>query len=183
MHKFFLAACALAVVLVGPVGVAAPQTPPDCPCNAGPIPIRTMGDLVRRNRAELEALFRSAEVGPVPSGFVPARAIFNPGSRLTVPASRVIHVLWQGKIFQDDGIMVNRVFGIRAIHARIYQGVSWLDGQPAIILDYCGTSRLFPNVHDEVRQVSPGLYLGLTYTRRDYNPEPAVFFALDARPR
>ena len=168
-------------LLLGPAGVAVPQGPPDCPCSAGPRPIQGMDDLVRMNRAELESLFRSAPMGPTPSGFVPARAIINPGSRLTVPASRVTRVLWQGKIFQDDGIMVNRVFGIRAIHARIYTGVSWLDGQPALVLDYYGTSRLFPNVHDEVRQVAPGLYLGLTYTRRDNNPEPAVFFALDAR--
>jgi hypothetical protein len=144
-------------------------------------PVRSLKELVRMNQYELEALYRAADPGPTPAGATRGRAIFKPGSRLTVTASRVIHVLWQGKVFKDDGMMVNRVFGLRAVHARVYPGVSWLDGRPSTIMDYCGTSKLFPTVRDEVREVAPGLYLGLTYIRRDAGPELAMFFALDAR--
>lgn len=149
---------------------------------AGSVPARGMDDLVRMNRPDLESLYRGAEIGTAPTGYARGRAIMNPGSRLTVPASRVTHVLWQGKVFKDDSTMVNRVFGLRAVHARVYIGESWLDGQPSLILDYRGTSRLFADVRDEVRELSPGLYLGLTYRRRDAGPELATFFALDTRP-
>ncbi len=44
----------------------------------------------------------------------------------------------------------------------MYVGESLLDGQPALILDY-SKSRLWPDVRDEEREVSPGLYLGIMY--------------------
>lgn len=183
MRTPVLAVGLLSVWLVHQPTAAAPVEPPGGSCCPSPCPVKGMNDLVRMSRPELESLYRQAQAGPVPAGFVRGRAIFKPGSRLTVPASRVTRVLWQGKVFQGDGMMVNRVFGLRAVHARVYPGTSWLDGQPAIILDYCGTSRLFPNVRDEVREVCPGLYVGLTYLRRDGGPELAMFFALDARDR
>ena len=145
------------------------------------VAIRGMDDLVRMDRPTLEALYRGAEVGNAPAGFARGKAIYNPGSRLTVPASRAVHVLWQGKFFEGDG-MVNRVFGVRAVHARVYVGESWLDGAPTLVLDYCGTSRLFSNVRDEIREVCPGLYLGIMYVRHDdTGPQLATFFALDTR--
>ncbi|MDB5307614.1 MAG: hypothetical protein JWO38_1816 [Gemmataceae bacterium] len=154
--------------------------PVPVPCPA-PCQVRGIDELVRMTRCELETLYRQADPGTPPAGVTRGRAIFNPGSPVTVPAARVTRVLWQGKVFKDDGMMVNRVFGMRAIHARIYSGESWLDGRPALILDYCGASKLFPNVRDEVREVAPGLYVGLTYLRRDGPPKLAMFFALDAR--
>jgi hypothetical protein len=174
----------LVVVLALPVvtsGVASAGEPLPA---AAPVvfssPLR-MNDLVRMNRCELEALYRQAEVGCPPCGVTRGRAIFNPGSRLTVPASRVTRVLWQGKVFKDDGMMVNRVLGVRAVQARVYPGQSWLDGNPSLVLDYKGASRLFPNVRDEIREVSPGLYLGIMYVVRDAGPELATYFALEAR--
>ena len=138
--------------------------------------------LVRMSRCELESLYRAAPVGPVPSGFAPAKAIFDPGTRKTVPLARATHVLWKGKEFPDPGTMINRlVCGIRAVKANVFVGESWLDGQPTLVFDYCGASKLFGNVRDEVREVAPGLYLGLTYIRKSDGPKLAVFFALDAR--
>lgn len=138
--------------------------------------------LVRMSRCELEALYRAAPVGPVPTGFAPAKAIFDPGSHKTVPLSRMVHVLWKGKEFPDSGTMINRLaFGIRAVKANVFVGESWLDGQPTLVFDYCGASKLFGNVRDEVREVCPGLYLGLTYVRKPDGPKLAVFFCLDAR--
>ncbi|HEX4612701.1 MAG TPA: hypothetical protein VH092_31185 [Urbifossiella sp.] len=161
-----------AVVAAGLVAAAAP---PDC------CPGYTLDDLVRMDRAQLEAIYRAAEIGHTPAGVTRGRAIMNPGGRLTVPASRVTRVLWQGKVFTDDGMMVNRVLGLRAVHARVYAGESWLDGRPAVVMDYAGTSRLFPDVRDEVREVSPGVWLGVMYVRKPAGPEQAMFFALAAR--
>jgi len=99
-----------------------------------------------------------------------------------VPASRAIHVLWKGKVFRDDGTMINRTFAGRAVTARVFVGESWLDGRPALVLDYSDTSKLFRDVRDEQREVCPGLYLGLTYLRKCPGPELVVFYAVDSRP-
>ena len=147
----------------------------------GCCPGYTLDQLVRMDRCQLEALYRAAEMGRTPDGVTNGRAIRNPGSRLTVPTSRVVRVLWQGKVFTDDGMMVNRVLGMRAVHARVYVGESWLDGRPSVVMDYAGTSRLFPDVRDEVREVSPGVWLGVMYTRKPAGPEQTMFFALQAR--
>lgn len=138
---------------------------------------RTMQELVRMPAADLHALYRAAPAASVPSGFVPGRAIKNPGSRTTVANARATRLIWQGKIFRDDGTMINRFFGAgRAIPADVFVGESWVDGQPALIFDY-SRSKLWPTVRDEVREVSPGLYLGIMYK----GGEQKMFFALDAR--
>jgi hypothetical protein len=173
----YAAGIVLPLLVPGWIAAGDPTAPAAC------CPVRGMDDLVRMSRCDLEALYRQAEMRPLPVGFARGRAIYNPGSRVTVPASRLTHVLWQGKVIQDDGMMVNRVFGLKAVHARVYTGVSWLDGRPSLVMDYCGTSKLFPNVRDEVREVCPGLYLGLTHLRRDTGPELAMFFTLSTNPR
>jgi hypothetical protein len=78
--------------------------------------------------------------------------------------------------------MINRgPLGLEAVRAGVYVGESWLDGRPALVMDYCGLSRLFPDVRDELREVAPGLFLGLTYRRDCPGPRLVTFFALDAR--
>jgi hypothetical protein len=140
---------------------------------------QTMDQLVRMSSAELHALFAAAPAAPAPGGFVPGRAIKNPGSRNTVANSRRTGLVWKGKIFRDDGTMINRFGPVKAIPADVYEGTSWYDGRPALVLDY-SRSRLWPTVRDEVREVAPGLYLGIMY--RDGAPtNPPMFFALDAR--
>jgi hypothetical protein len=141
---------------------------------------QTMNELVRMSQADLTALYLAAPPAPVPSGFVPGRAIKNPGSRRTAANARTTRLVWQGKIFRDDGTMVNRFFGVgKAIPAEVYVGESLLDGRPSLILDY-SKSRAWPTVRDEVREVSPGLYLGIMY-KGGAMMNPPMFFALDAR--
>jgi hypothetical protein len=148
-----------------------------------PVPVRGMDDLVRMDRGTLEGLYRGGTLAPVPAGFVPGRAIYNPGSRTTVTRAKVTGMLWKGKVFTEDGIMVNRLAGdLEAVRARVFFGESWLDGHPSLIFDYAGMSKQFGDVRDEVREIAPGLYLGLTYVRKCPAPELSVFFALDARP-
>ncbi len=98
--------------------------------------------------------------------------------------SRLIGVLWKGKVIRPDGVMINRgPLGLKAVKARIFVGDSWLDGRPTLVMDYCGMSRLFADVRDELREVAPGLYLGLTYRRDCPSPRLAMFFVLDTRCR
>jgi hypothetical protein len=146
-----------------------------------PVPVGGMKELVRMDRCQLDALYRQSDVGCPPSGVLRGRAIINAGSPITVPASRVIHVLWQGKVVRGDD-MVNRVFGgLRAVHARVYIGESWVDGKPALVMDYAGASRLFGEYRDEVREVSPGVWLGVTHKRTPTGPEFKTYFSLEPK--
>jgi hypothetical protein len=139
----------------------------------------SLDGLVRSDRATLEALYSNGAVTTPPPGFAPGKAIPEPGSRKTVRKSRTIGILWKGKVF-SEGQMINRLAGGReAVTASVYVGESWLDGKPSLILDYAGHKR-FGDVRDEMREVSPGVYVGLTYVRKCPEPKLAMFFALDA---
>lgn len=146
-------------------------------------PVPSLDQLVRMTRCELEALYRAAPVGAEPCGFLPGVAIFDPGTNKAVRKARFTHAVWKGKEFPGDGTMVNHtVAGVRAVTARVFVGESWFDGEPTLVLDYCGTSKVFGHVRDEMREIAPGVWVGLTYLRKpDGPPELSNYFALDGR--
>ncbi len=145
--------------------------------------ITSLGDLARLTPAQLDALYRASTPGPMPSGKVRGRALIAPGSTFAGPLSAGSRLAWQGKVFNNaDGSAVNRFFGVRAIRGRTYAGSSWLDGRPSLILDYAGTSRLYAANRDEIRQVAPGLYLGLMYARTSPSPTFKMYFAFQSNP-
>jgi hypothetical protein len=170
-----------ALLLCG-VAVSAPAAGADEACLAPAAP-RTLEGLTRLSWLELEALYRGAEAGAVPTGYAHGRAVYCPDRRLAGVRSALTRALWHGKIFNcaGDGL-VNQWSGLRAIRAEVYYGPSWLDGRPAIVMDYCRTSRVWANVRDEVREVAPGLYLGRMYRRKPCGPEFQMFFALQICP-
>jgi hypothetical protein len=134
-------------------------------------------DLVRAPRAELEARFAAGTPTAPPVGFAHGRPVKNPGTRRAPLNAALTRPVWQGKIFREDGTMINRVFGAgRAIPADVYVTESRTDGAPAVVFDY-SRSKLWPNVRDEVREIEPGLFLGIMYK----NGQEKMFFALDAR--
>ena len=146
-----------------------------------PAPVATLEDLARLSAPQLEALYRQSPPGPVPPGKVRGLALY-PDARFPLAKSKAARVAWQGKVFSPEtGTAVNRFFGLRAIKGKVYAGSSWLDGAPAMILDYEGTSRIYGNYRDEIRQVAPGLYLGLMYDRTTSPPGFKMYFAFDSR--
>ena len=74
------------------------------------------------------------------------------------------------------GYLLNKVgpFGLHLVKAKVYVAPSWFDGQPAIILDYSKTSLIAHRVRDEIREVSPGLYLGIVF----YGTDKTINFVL-----
>ena len=71
-------------------------------------------------------------------------------------------------MFNDDNNeLVNLIspLCLRAIKAKVYEDDSWIDGQRCITIDYSKTSLIARWVHDEIREVAPGLFLGLVYVR------------------
>jgi hypothetical protein len=130
--------------------------------------------------AELEALYRGAGPGEVPVGFVRGRTLYHPCTPLAHARTKVANRLWKGKHFcPDDATLINQWPGFRAIRADVYPGESWLDGQPAHILDYADKSFIWRDVRDEMRQVGPGLYVGAMYVRDCPTPRLKTLFVLE----
>jgi hypothetical protein len=141
--------------------------------------------LVRMNQQELLSLYHQAGAGQKPRGFVRGRLIWQPGCALTVLVAHFFELIWQGKWFSDEGgIVVNRVLHHNRFPARAVYGASWFDGKPAIIIDYEGTTShlCVAKLRDEMREVAPGLYLGLAYSRGSFKAGPRWFFTLEALP-
>jgi hypothetical protein len=116
---------------------------------------------------ELDRLFRASPPGTVPEGPVVGALMALPGTPLARPIAQLVRALaWQGKVFEPHrGELVNSIllFRIKAVRARVHQGPSRLDGRPCIVLDYSKTSLVAPMVRDELREIEPGLWLGLAY--------------------
>jgi hypothetical protein len=127
----------------------------------------TLDDLTTMSQAELDDLFRRSSVGDIPDGDAIGTAIVAPGTEATGPTMILARWLaWQGKVFnRARGDLSNKVgpIGLHLIRARVYKAPSWFDGQTAVILDYSKTSLLARRVRDEIREVSPGTYLGIVY--------------------
>jgi hypothetical protein len=139
----------------------------------------TLDQLQRMSAAEIEAVYCQGVATAIPAGRVRGTALLSPGTRRGRAFSRGARLVWQGKVIEaDETSAVNRFFGMRLVRGQIYQGPSWLDGQPSLVLDYSQTSRVYANNRDEIRQVAPGLYLGLMYDRTTSPPGLVMYFAL-----
>ena len=127
--------------------------------------------LLAMSQGQLDDLFRGSPAGDIPNGSANGTAIIAPGTRYSALIAEVInHFGWQGKVFDAaNGFLRNRIlaFGVEAIIAKVYQGPSWLDGKPCIVLDYSQTSLVAERVRDEIRLISPGFYLGKVYWGKD----------------
>jgi hypothetical protein len=127
-------------------------------------------DLLDMPEEELEKLFRRSPPGEIPDGEADGTVLAAPGTRLTDPAAKLLHlVAWKGKVFdREKGELRNEVgpFGFKAVRALVYKDESWLDGKEAIILDYSKTSLVAQWIRDEIREVAPRLYLGLVFWER-----------------
>jgi hypothetical protein len=123
--------------------------------------------LLDMNQEQLDELFRNSPAGPIPKGEGDGTVIIATGTQLTEVAARFLRFFaWQGKVFNPErGDLRNEItpFGIQAIIAKVYKAPSWLDGKECIVLDYSDTSIVAQWVRDEIREVAPGLYLGIVY--------------------
>lgn len=127
----------------------------------------TSADLLKLSSDELNKLFSAGTVGPLPNGEAQGTAILSPGTTFTHEIASIVNIFaWQGKTFDaSHGTLTNRIsaFGVNAIVAQVYVGPSLFDGRDCIVLDYSKTSLLAKHVRDEIREISPRLYLGLVY--------------------
>ncbi|MGF1477122.1 MAG: hypothetical protein ACFB6S_16375 [Geminicoccaceae bacterium] len=123
--------------------------------------------LLSMSQEELDELFKSVPAGEIPNGEAEGTAIVAPGTTYSSTVAKFINgFAWQGKVFdRDKGVLRNKIlpFGLNAILAKVYKDKSWLDGKECIVLDYSDTSLLAQWIRDEIREISPGVYLGKVY--------------------
>jgi hypothetical protein len=154
--------------------------------------------LAARNVAELGALYAAAArptqvdtLAGNPRGRMLAVRTLDEGA----PAGAIRSLAsaaffpWGGKSFAGAGASgtgVNRVhlLGRHALfpfHTRLAPSV--VDGAPCVMLDYDlpDNPLLIRKIHDEVREVTPGLWLGPAMWKGDGAPALVLWFALDTR--
>jgi hypothetical protein len=163
--------------------------------------IHTLDTLAARSVDELDALYRAAAVsstlhaadGQLIGRMLAVRGL--PGA-LARPlrqwaASRSF--MWEGKTFQASsdtrGVGHNRVNIPGALgRQNLFPfdtafGPSAIDGRPTLILDYDldVNPSYIRKIHDEVREVSPGLFLGPAMWKSARGKALVLWFALDSR--
>jgi len=134
---------------------------------------------------ELRALYCAAKPGPIPEGCTDGRAFRHAGTCLAESSTKMTGLLWHGKEFDSCTCSLkNRwCLGITAVEAKVCYGESWLDGCPAIVMDYRGVSPVvWRHVRDELRQIGPCLYLGAMFQEKHGCPKFKMFFALEVPP-
>ena len=138
----------------------------------------TATDLLAMSQKQLDDLFTSSPAGEIPNGEAEGTAIIAPGTSFGPEIASLINIFgWQGKTFDGaHGTLRNRIlaFGLNAIVAQVYKTPSWLDGKECIVLDYSQTSLLAKHIRDEIRQIGPGMYLGIVY----WDKTRTIHFAL-----
>jgi hypothetical protein len=150
---------------------------------------------------ELEELYRAAKVsstmhaadGALTGRMLAVRGLpgplRNPLRRFAASRS----FLWEGKTFQASndarGVGHNRVFIPNVLgRQNLFPfetkfGPSAIDGKSTLILDY--DLQINPgyirHIHDEIREVTPGLFLGPAMWKGEREKTLVLWFALDAR--
>jgi hypothetical protein len=140
----------------------------------------THNDLLDLSGDELDELFRRSPAGEIPNGDAEGKVLV--GSDDDDVSDKVAWIArtlaWKGKVFnREKGDLKNKIlpFGIKAVRAKVYKEASWFDGEETIVLDYSKTSFFARKVRDEIREVAPGLFLGLVYWKKD----KVLHFSLD----
>lgn len=162
------------------------------------LPRLTLDELARRDVAALDALYRRGEVPELRmlDGNPTGRMLAVRGLDRGPLAARIRRLAgatffpWGGKSFaskdEAHGVGVNRVHlgGRHKLFSfRTTIEASVVDGAPCIRLDYDLDENpwLIRHIHDEVREVSPGLFLGPAMWRGETEHTFVLWFALDTR--
>src|SRR5439155_18357833 len=97
----------------------------------------TLDQLKRMSDAELADLFTRSEVGRPPVGNARGKVVRLTDARLPRVRAGMQNVVWKGKTLGDDGAFVNRwALGVRAVASQYTIGPSWIDGRPAVVMEY-----------------------------------------------
>jgi hypothetical protein len=130
----------------------------------------TIEAMLGMSRRQLDELFGQHDAGDIPKGEAKGTVLVRWGRIISTLISKIVHRLaWQGKVFDPErGELRNKVspFRHKLIRAQVYKAPSWFDQKECIVLDYSRTSFVARRIRDEIREVSPGIFLGIVYWGR-----------------
>lgn len=139
--------------------------------------------LVDETTDALGELFGAGTAGAIPDGRGKGTVLLGTGGRFARAAAALCYaVAWRGKVVNARQGRLRNILtplGIQAIEAAVYKQDSWYDGETCIVLDYSKTSFVARMIRDEIREVAPGVFLGLVFWGRRH----VLDFALDFRQR
>lgn len=131
----------------------------------------------------LGELFGAGTAGAIPDGRGKGTVLLGTGGRAARVAAALCYALaWRGKVVNARAARLKNVvtpLRIQAVEAAVYKQDSWYDGETCIVLDYSKTSFVARKVRDEIREIAPGVFLGLVFWGRRH----VLDFALDFRQR
>lgn len=131
--------------------------------------VLTAEQLVRCDSRALDQLFRSAAHTQSPRGRGAGTVLFGGTLVANRVAALMARPIWRGKIVDADGRALRNLvtpLALPAFRAMVYDEDSWVDGSTCTVLDYSRTSLLVRKIRDEIREVAPGLYLGVVFWGR-----------------
>ena len=139
--------------------------------------------LVDETTGALGELFGAGTAGAIPDGRGKGTVLLGTGGRAARVAAALCYALaWRGKVVNARQGRLRNILtplGIQAIEAAVYKQDSWYDGETCIVLDYSKTSFVARRIRDEIREIAPGVFLGLVFWGRRH----VLDFALDFRQR
>ena len=148
------------------------------------------GELEDRYRAGRVPSDMAAVDGALTGRMLAVRGLRGPVARLLRRFAASPSFLWEGKTFHAEGKQsgrgINRI-ALRALGRQdlfpftTHFGASAIDGSDALILDYDHPENpaYIRKIHDEIREVAPGVYLGPAMWKRAAGPATVLWFALD----
>ena len=175
--------------------------PVPTPAASARSPLHSLDSLASRSLEELDALYRAAAVsstmraadGPLDGRMLAVRGL--PGA-LAAPLRRWAaspSFAWEGKTFQaasdtrgtgHNRVRVPGVLGRQNLFPFATSfGPSAIDGKPTLILDYEleANPGFIRRIHDEIREVSPGVFFGPAMWKAAQDKVLVLWFALESR--
>jgi hypothetical protein len=162
-------------------------------------PVYTLDDLAAKSYDELESLYAGGVIpksmkavdGPLKGRMLAVRHIRGGVASAIATFAGSSSFIWDGKTFKatDDGnggginrIRIPGVLGSQDLfpfYTRFQASV--VDGRPTLVLDYDRHENplYIRKIHDEIREISPGMYLGPAMWKRASSPTTLLWFALD----
>ena len=134
--------------------------------------------LVGLKRSEIGDLFRGGSTS-IPDGRGRGTVLIGTGGALARGIAVLSYALvWRGKVVDAGAGRLKNLMtplGVPAIAAQVYEDASWYDGDRCVVLDYSKTSWVARRIRDEIREVSPGVFLGLVFVGHRL----VLYFALE----
>jgi hypothetical protein len=163
--------------------------------------IHSLDSLAGRSLAELDAIYRIGRLpesmhavdGPLRGRMLAVRGIANPIAGWLRRFAASPSFVWEGKTFQATsdtrGTGINRVavpgvFGRQNLFPfETAFAPSAIDGKPTLVLDYDldVNPGYIRHVHDEIREISPGVFMGPAMWKRGEDKALVLWFALESR--